>query len=252
MLVDFWAAWCQPCHILSPILERLAEEYAGRFVLAKVDVDANRELASRFAIQSIPAVKAFRDGAVAGEFVGVQPEEWLRAFLKQVVPSEAEDLVREAERAETSGDAVTAEATYRKALGVDPDHAGAAHGLSRIFLDRGDLEEVRSLVDRLPPDPETTRIRAEVELRSAATPPDGIDALRSRAEGGDAEAVLELAAAEAASGQYRSALDRCLRALSDGEQEEVFRELMVRIFEVLGEDHPMTREFRPRLASALF
>ena len=93
VVVDFWAGWCRPCLVLSPLLEGLAAEFAGRFVLAKVDVDANEGLAARFGVRGIPSVKGFRDGQVVAEFVGAQPEELVRRFLDRVVPSEADERV---------------------------------------------------------------------------------------------------------------------------------------------------------------
>ena len=93
VLVDFWAEWCNPCRTLGPILERLTEEAQGAFRLAKVDVDANPNLAIRFSVRSIPAVKSFRDGQVVSEFVGAQPEPRLREFIRALAPSQTDLLL---------------------------------------------------------------------------------------------------------------------------------------------------------------
>jgi putative thioredoxin len=115
VVVDFWAEWCGPCRALGPILERAAESRAGDVVLAKLDTDANPELARRFSIRGIPAVKAFREGIVVDEFVGVQPPPSVERFFDRLVPSEAERLV-------AAGD----EASLRRALELEPGRADAA------------------------------------------------------------------------------------------------------------------------------
>jgi putative thioredoxin len=235
VVVDFWAGWCQPCLILSPLLERLAAEEAGRFVLAKVDVDRNPNLAMRFRVQGIPAVKAFRDGEVAWEFVGVQPEDVIRRYMGEILPSEADDLVAEA------GDAPAdeAEGGYRRALELNPGHRGASVALARLLMERGELEEPRRLLASLPPDGEVRALAAVLELRESAE---------------DGTEVGKLAAL-ASEGRNREALEGCLRLIredGDGDGAAGARKLMVRLFEVLGESDPLTREFRPRLASALF
>jgi putative thioredoxin len=253
VVVDFWAAWCQPCLILSPMLERLAEEHDGQFILAKVDVDQNPRLSELFRIQSIPAVKAFRQGQVVEEFVGVQPEEVLRRFVDELLPSPADELADRAEQARESGDLVEAEALSREALAQDPTHQAAKLGLAGLLAMRGEDEEARRLLAQLPSTEGVRQLDASLELRSAARGEDDRESLRVRAEAGDPEAELALAAADAAAGDHRAALERSLRLVElGGDQRDRARDLMVRIFESLGEDDPLTREFRPRLASALF
>jgi putative thioredoxin len=253
VVVDFWAAWCQPCLILSPMLERLAEEHDGQFILAKVDVDNNPRLSELFRIQSIPAVKAFRQGQVVEEFVGVQPEEVLRRFVDELLPSPADELADRAEQARESGDLVEAEALSREALAQDPTHQAAKLGLAGLLAMRGEDEEARRLLAQLPSTEGVRQLDASLELRSAARGEDDRESLRVRAEAGDPEAELALAAADAAAGDHRAALERSLRLVElGGDQRDRARDLMVRIFESLGEDDPLTREFRPRLASALF
>ncbi len=234
VVVDFWAEWCSPCRVLGPVLERLAGEYGGRFTLAKVDVDSNQGLAARFGIRGIPAVKAFRDGRVAAEFVGAQPEDLIRRFLDGVVPSPADDRVAEAR---VSGSPDEAEAGFREALALDPSNAGAVTGLARVLLDRGEVEEARSLLASVPADETVRPLLAELDLREAAREP------------GD----LAAAARAALSGEHRHALERLLALVGEGDgRGDEARRLMLGVFDLLGDHAPLTREFRGRLASALF
>jgi putative thioredoxin len=233
VVVDFWAGWCQPCLFLGPVLERLADEHGGRFVLAKVDVDANPTLAARYRVQGIPAVKAFRDGRVVSEFVGAQPEDVVRRFLDAIVPSAADDR---AASGRASASPEEAEAAYRGALELDPSHPEAAAGLAALLIDRGDLDEARSVLAAARPHAEVRRVGAELDLRTRAA----------------ADGELGEAARAALAGDHRLALERSLAAMSNGGHRESARELMIRLFEALGDDHPLTREFRGKLASALF
>jgi putative thioredoxin len=253
VMVDFWASWCRPCLILSPMLERLAEEHGGRFVLAKVDTDANPNLSAAFGIQSIPTVKAFQNGQEVAEFIGVQPEEVLRRFIDDLLPSPTDKLALQAGLAREAGDPVEAEALYREALSHDPSHQAARLGLAALLAIQGEDEEARNLLEGLPATEGVRKLDAALELRSAAQGDVDREALRVRSEAGDRDADLSLATADAAAGDHQSALERCLRLVAlGGEERDRARDLMVRIFEALGEDHPLTREFRPRLASLLF
>lgn len=252
VVVDFWAGWCQPCLVLGPVLEKLADEHDGRFILAKVDVDRNQALASAFGVQGIPAVKAFADGRVVDEFVGAQPEEVVRSWLEGILPSAAEPTVAEARAAEAGGDELRAEALYRSALETDPRHEAASVGLAGILFRRGEATDARRLLASFPANPEARRLLAEADLHEGAGDLDGLSAAVDAAPD-DADAVLALATAEAAAGRYGDALERSLRLIAArGDGRDGARDLMVKVFETLGADHPLVREYRPRLASALY
>jgi putative thioredoxin len=242
VVVDFWAAWCQPCRMIGPVLERLAEEYGGAFLLAKLDVDANPHASLAFRIQSIPAVMAFREGRAVNEFVGAIPEQSIRQFVQSVLPSEADSIAAQGEQAERSGRPEEADSLYARALEQDPNHRMAALGRGRLAATRGDSETARQLLAPLRPDPEAERLLAAIDVSEWAS-------LSPNGEGPLADA--ERAAAE---GRFQEALEVFLAAVRNGRDEERARarEAMLKLFAVMGEDDPLTAEYRRRLASALF
>src|SRR5215207_11720040 len=172
VVVDFWAPWCGPCRMLGPILERLADEAGGDWELVKVNTDENPRVATEYRIEGIPAVKGFKDGRVVAEFTGALPEPQVRAFLQNIVPSEADRLAASAAEMEHGGYLATAEDRYREALAKDANHARATVGLARVLAARDQMDEALSLLDRHPADPEAQKLRAELALRQAA---DGTD-----------------------------------------------------------------------------
>jgi putative thioredoxin len=254
VVVDFWAPWCGPCRTLGPILERLAGQHAGEFQLVKLNTDENPRLAAQFRIQGIPAVKAFRDGRVVDEFVGALPEQQVKAWLAGILPTAADRLAKEGSELAGAGYANAAEDRFRQALAIDVNHPAAIAGLARILVARGETEEAKQLLRRMPADPEIAKLLAQLELQANGAA--DIDALRTQAEANpkDPAAAYELGAALAAAGDHGAALEALLASvrLDRHFEEDAARKAMLHIFQLLGDDHPLTGEYRRRLSSVLF
>jgi putative thioredoxin len=241
VVVDFWAEWCQPCRMIGPVLERLADEHGGDFLLAKLDTDSNPQASMAFRIQSIPAVKAFREGQLVSEFVGAIPEQAIRQWLEPLLPSEADRVVEQAELAEREGRLDDAERLFRQVLEGAPNHPGATLGAGRLAIERGDLAEARTLLESIRPDPEAERLLAAIDVSEWASP---------NGTGGPL-AEAERAAAE---GRFQEALETFLAAVRNGSEQDrqQAREAMLKVFSVLGEEDPLTAEYRRLLAAALY
>jgi len=253
VLVDFWAEWCAPCKVLDPALESVAADMEGAFELAKVDVDANQNVASQFAVQSIPTVVAFKDGNEVARFVGAYPEAAIREFVDGLLPTEIDLMVDEARTARINGDDPTAEHLFRQALTGKPDHVDAGTSLASMLIDRGDTDEALIVLGKLAPEPEVERLQAAARLRASAG--DDVSVLEQAVadDPEDAGGRIELAKALAGRGEYEPALDHFLAVVRvKGVGKEEARQGMVDIFGVLGEEHPLTFGYRRQLASALY
>jgi putative thioredoxin len=224
VVVDFWAEWCGPCRMLGPILERTAEERDGQVVLAKLDTDANPNIARAFQIQGIPAVKAFKDGRVVDEFVGVQPPANVERFFDGLVPSEADGLV-------ASGD----EASLRRALELEPHRTDAAVALAELLHRRGEREEAARLLQNVAGHFGGEGLAARIRLEDQDAV--DLDEAFSALDAGDTARALELLIAAIPS--------------ADGHKDDV-RRVVVAILDRLGVDDPLARDARRRLAAALY
>ena len=260
VVVDFWAPWCGPCRAIGPLLEQLAEEQEGKFVLAKINVDDSPMLAREFAIQSIPAVKAIRNGAVAGEFLGAQPEPAIRQFVADLLPSEAESLAREGVRLAEEGKAQGAESLYRAALSREENQPLALLGLSRLLVERGEETDALALLGKVPlnaPESDAAQqLMSQIHLKQGGEGVGNAQEYRDKlaASPDDLDARFELAQALAASGQYREALTEYLEVVKKDRafRDDGARKAMLEVFDVIGPRSELAEHFRSELAKVLF
>jgi len=260
VVIDFWAPWCGPCRALGPTLEKLAEEQQGKFILAKINIDENPMLAQAFQIQSIPAVKAVRNGALAGEFLGAQPEPNVRRFIEQLMPSEAESLAREAQRLEEAGKAQGAESLYRAALAKEANQPLALLGLARVLVQRGEENDAQTLLTRIPntvPEhPAAQQLLAQLRLKQTGASAGDEQKYRDRlaADQNDLDARFELSQVLAAVGRFEEALTELLTIVKKDRKfrDEGARKAMLEIFEVIGARSDLAEHYRSELAKVLF
>jgi putative thioredoxin len=217
VIVDLWAPWCGPCTTLGPMLERAVADTGGAVELAKVNVDENPRIAQTFGVQSIPAVFAIADGQVVDQFIGALPEAEVAAFVQRLapVPSEADTLA-------AAGD----EASLRRALELEPDHAAATEALARILIDRGDAAGALALLQRLPETETSRALGAEARLLEA-----GVDVSGTGRE------------------EMEAKLDELLERVRD---DDTARQEFVDLLEAMGAENPRTKEYRRALAARLF
>lgn len=260
VLVDFWADWCAPCRSLMPILAKLADEYGGRFLLAKLNTEEERALATQFGIRSLPTVQLFKDGRPIDQFMGALPEAQVRAFLDQHLPRESDGLLNLIEDRLLAGDLDAAQAALDEARAKDPANARLLLIEVQILAARGDLPGAEALLERAPlelaKDPELLAMRGQLHFANlaASAPPVVELTARLAANPRDSEASYLLAVHQAAEGQLETALEGFLSLIKRDRAygDDAARKAMLLIFDLLGGEGPMVQAYRNKLIRALY
>jgi len=255
VVVDFWAPWCGPCRVLGPVIEKVAADYAGKVVLAKLNTDENPKVSALFRIQGIPAVKAFKDGKVIAEFTGAYPEPQVRAFFDRIVPGPAIRVTEEAENYLRAGNVAAAEASYRAILARTSGQVDAILGLATILLSRGDTEGATTLLDRAPADRRAKVMKHLIFLDGFAAKHSAEDLAGAvAASPRDPRARYRLGVMLAAREQYEPALDELIESirLDRSFAEGAARKAVLAVFDILGLDSETTRDYQRRLSNVLF
>ncbi len=260
VVVDFWAPWCGPCKTLKPILEKLAAEYGGQFVLAKVNADENQELSAQFGVRGIPDVKAVVKGKVVDEFSGALPESAVRAWLGKFIPSPAEELRQQAQLKRGAGDEAGALQLLAQASQLDPKNEWVRVDAAEIMFVQGELEEARRLLssirnDEVAKDARTMQLLAQIKLAEMNAGGENEATLSAaiEADAGNLDARLKLANLMIGSGRYAEGMDQLIEIVrrDRGFQDDIGRKTLLDVFSLLGGQGELVARYRRLLASAL-
>ena len=259
VLVDFWADWCQPCQTIMPMLAKLAEEYDGKFELAKVNADQEQELSAHFGIKSLPTMKLFYQGQIVEEKLGAVPESEIRAMLDKHIVSESDQFIQAANMAYQQGQTDKALELLNHALAKDPENAELKVSIAQMVYAQGDVSSATALLDSLDDDGNkldaAIKLRAEIKLAEqlADLPPIEDIEQRLQQDPADLEALLYKSRHLTAHGDFDNAMECLLTIMRTdrGYQDDIGRTSLLELFDLLGGEHPSVQTYRRKLFNLL-
>ena len=260
VLVDFWAPWCAPCRQLMPILDRLVEQYAGRFKLAKVNTDEQQELSQQIGVRSLPTVVLFKDRTVVDHFIGVVPEAQIRAMLDKHLPKTVDSPTQVAQQLKAAGDFAGARKILENELARDRENIDLQTGLAELQALEGDVDGARKELERLqgthPAHPAVKRLAALLAFSDVVAAHPDVRSLRERVAANPSDLDLKhaLAVHQLLGGDVEPALLTWLEMLRDHRtyKEDLARRSLVMAFELIGEADPIVSQTRRAMARMIF
>lgn len=259
VVVDYWAAWCAPCKMLMPILSKLAEEYAGKFFLAKIETDQERELATQHGIRSLPTVRVYKFGQVVDEFMGAQPEAALRQILETHILRVSDLLLQDALGEMKIGNHLRAQELLETAYGQEPDRKPIALALARVYITLSEFDGAKKIIHDLGMasvgDAEVDELKARLEFATAIGGSPGVTELNARIATNDKDcaAHYQLGAHAALDGDYEAALTYFLRVMQLDRKyhDDGGRKSILAVFSLLGGKGPLVNIYRSKMAMLL-
>lgn len=259
VLLDFWAPWCGPCQSLLPLLIRLSEEYAGQFLLAKINIDEQQELAVQYGVRSVPTVKLVRHGELLDEFTGAIPEQQIRAFLDPYIERESDRRLPEIMALFQAGERDAALAQLRQLRASEADNQKLLVAEVEILMAMECYAEADGILSTLPPNvemsPEVQGLKSRLQLAMNASEAPAIETLEQSlaSDPANSEARYQLAVQRSANGDYEGALEDFLELLRRDRQygDDAARKGMLMIFDLLGGEGELVNRYRRQMFNAL-
>lgn len=259
VLVDFWAAWCQPCQMLLPILDKLAQDYAGQFILAKVNADEQQQIAAQFGVRSLPTLKLFVGGQPVEEIVGAQPEPAIKDILDRYISSPNDEIRMQADAARYQGDFDRAIAILQELLHAEPDNYNNHLQLIETLIDAARYQDAEDVLQTLPANIRADEGAQQVEarlnfaLRMQDAPSREELQRRIEADPADLQARHQLSAYQIDAGEYEAAMENLLEIMRRDRsfEDDAGRQGLLSLFAMLG-SHPLVSHYRRKMSSLLF